>query len=276
MDTQSINNLAQVFTDNLTSNIPTIIFAIVVLLAGLLLCKSIKKWSIKFLGKLNIDQSVSNYISYIVYILSIFLTIIVFLSMIGIPIDTLVSIIAVMFLSIGIAFKATLENVGSGLILLFFKPFKTGDYIESDMIEGIVSDMHIFSTSLKTFDNKTIIVPNSKLTNQSITNYTKQDKRRVDIKLNLPYGTDIDLVINILNVIIKNNKLTLKEPESLIGISKFNENSIEISIRVWVKTDDYWDVYHSLMYNIEKELRKNNIDMNIPQKVIYDTKKEVV
>ena len=267
MDTESINNLAQVFTDNLTNNIPTIVFSILVLLIGLFLSKAIKKWCIKFLSRFNIDQGILSYITYAVYIISISIVMIIVLSMLGIPIDTLVSILAVLFLSIGIAFKATLENVGSGLILLFFKPFKTGDYIESDTVQGTVIDMHIFSTYLKTFDNKIIVVPNSKLTNQNIINYTKQENRRIDIDFNLPYGTDIDYVIEILNTLISNENYILKEPESLIGIRGFNDNSIEFIIRVWVNTEDYWDIYYSLNKKIEKALRENSIDMHIPIKI---------
>lgn len=270
MSAESINDLVKVFTANLTNNIPTIIFAFIVLIIGLMICKLIKRSSIKFLSKLSIDQGVSSYISYAIYIVCIFVTIIITLSMIGIPVDTLVSIIAVLFLSLGIAFKATLENVGSGLILLFFKPFKTGDYIESDTIEGIVSDMHIFSTSLKTFDNKTIIVPNSKLTNQSITNYTKQEKRRIDITFNLPYGTDVDVVKGLLENIFESESSILKESSSLIGIREFKENGFEVIATAWVKTEDYWNTFYSLTSKVESVFRKNNIDMTIPQKILYE------
>ena len=173
---------------------------------------------------------------------------------------------------LSIAFNETLSNLGNGYVLLFFKPFKVDDYVEFNGIEGTVVDIHIFNTTLKTFDNKTIVVPNSKIANQSITNYTRQDKRRVDIKFELPYGTDVDFVTNILKSLLKNEELILNEPESIVGIRNFNQGGMEIVVRAWVNTENYWDVFYSLMSKIEKIFRENNIDMTIPQKVIYDNK----
>lgn len=270
MNTEVINDITAVLTTNLTNNISTIIFAFAVLIIGVVLSKFVKKSATKFLNKLNIDQVISSYISYSVYVICIALTLMIILSMIGIPVDTLVSIVVILLLSLGIAFKATLENVGSGFILLFFKPFKTGDYIESSGIEGLVSDMHLFSTTLKTFDNKTIIVPNSKLTNQSITNYTKQEKRRVDIILNFPYGTDMDKVKSVLEDIFNSEPHIIKDQSFLIGIRSFKENGMEVIATAWVSTENYWDAFYSITYKIEKNFRKNNIDMNIAKKITYE------
>lgn len=269
MNQEALTELTEVVSNNITGNMSTIVFALIVLIIGIMISKLIKKYVIKFLNKLNFDQVISSYISYSIYVVCIGLTIMVTLSMIGIPIDSLVALIAVMFLSLGIAFKATLENVGSGFILLFFKPFKTGDYIESNGIEGIVSDMHIFSTTLKTFDNKAIIVPNSKLTNQSITNYTKQENRRIDIVFNLPHGTDMENIKKILTDIFDSEANILKTTQYLIGIRKFKENSLEVLATAWVDTDDYWDVFYSVTAKVEKSFRENNIELNIPQRVIY-------
>lgn len=269
MNKEALTELTEVVSNNITGNMSTVIFALLVLIIGIMISKLIKRYVIKFLNKLNFDQVIASYISYSIYVACIGLTIMATLSMIGIPIDSLVALIAVVFLSLGIAFKATLENVGSGFILLFFKPFKTGDYIESNGIEGIVSDMHIFSTTLKTFDNKAIIVPNSKLTNQSITNYTKQENRRIDIVFNLPHGTDMDNIKKILTDIFDSEANILKRTPYLIGIRQFKENSLEILATAWVDTDDYWDVFYSVTAKVEKSFRENNIELNIPQRVIY-------
>ena len=275
MNTESINTIFESFKLNLTDKLPNIIFAIIILIIGILLSRLAKKSIVKFLNKFNIDQPIANYTTYSVYIICLSLTIMIVLSILGIPQATILSVIGVVGVGLGMAFNETLSNLGSGYILLFFKPFKIDDYIEFNGIEGTVVEMHIFNTTLKTFDNKTITIPNSKLANQSITNYTKQDKRRVDIMFNLPYGTDIDFVTNILNDLLMKEYAILKDPEHLIAITKFNENSIEFVVRAWVKTEDYWRIFYSLMSSVEKELRKNNIEMNIPQKIIYDIKKEV-
>lgn len=273
MSTDFITSLVDILKIDLTNNIPTIIFAIIILILGIISSKHLRKASIKFLNRFNVDQSIANYTSYSIYIIGLVLTAMLSLSIIGVPQSAIISVIGVIGVGLGIAFNETLSNLGSGYVLLFFKPFKIDDYIEFNGIEGTVIDMHIFNTTLKTFDNKTIVIPNSKIANQSIINYTKQDKRRVDIRFNLPYGTDMDSVNKILNGILTSEKRILKDPEYLIGVSNFNDSGMEIAFRVWVNTEDYWGVFYSLMSKVEKTFRENNIDMSIPQKIIYSKKK---
>ena len=274
MSTEEITaTILDIFKMDLTNNIPTIIFAILVLIGGIILSKYIKKASLRFLNKFNLEQSIINYTSYSIYVVSLILFVMLSLSIIGVPQTALLSVVGVVGVGLSIAFNETLSNLGNGYILLFLKPFKLGDYIEFADIQGTVTDIHIFNTTLKTFDNKTIIVPNSKLANQSIINYTKQDKRRIDIKFNLPYGTDIEHVNNILNTLIANEKAILNDPNPLIGVRSFNDNGMGFVVRAWVNTEDYWNVFYSLMSKIEKEFRKNNIDMTVVQKVIYQDKK---
>lgn len=270
IDTEIIKNLTDIFTNNLTNNVPTIVFSIIVLVAGIILSKCAKKSSSKFLSRLNLDQVISGYISYAIYVICIFATLMIVLSMLGVPINTIMSLVVIVILGISIAFKTVLENIGAGFLMLIFKPFKTGDYVETIEVAGIVSDMHLFSTTLKTFDNKTIIVPNSKLTNQSITNYTRQEKRRVDIVLNFPYGTDMDKVKSILEDTFNGEPRTIKEQPFLIGIRSFKENGMEVIATAWVSTENYWDAFYSITYKIEKNLRKNDIDMNIAKKITYE------
>lgn len=270
MTADIVKNISNIFANNLTDNISTIIFSAIVLITGLILSKIARKSTSVFLEKLNVDQPILNYTVYSVYIICLSITLMTILSILGIPTTTILSILGVLGVSLGLAFKTTLENAGSGYILLFLKPFKIGDYIQFSDIEGTVSDIHIFSTLLTTFDNKTIIIPNSKITNQNIINYTKQDKRRIDIEFNLPYGTDIDFTNKLIQDILNNEKSVLKEPESLIAIRNFNDNGMEIVIRTWVKTDDYWNTFYALMSKIEKTFRENDIDMSVPQKIIYN------
>lgn len=267
-------SLVDMFKIDLSKSMPNLIFAIIVLILGLILSKHIKRASIKYLNKFNVDQPIANYTSYSVYMIGLILTVMTALSIIGVPQSTVFSVLGVICVGLGITFNETLTNLGAGYQLLFFKPFKIDDYIEFNGIEGVVVDMHIFNTTLKTFDNKTIVIPNSKIANQSITNYTKQNERRVDIRFGLPYGTDVDFVTKIINDIVSNEKSILKEPEALIGIRNFNDNSMEFAVRTWVNTEDYWDVFYSLMSKIEKTLRENNIDMAVPQKIVYDIKKK--
>lgn len=274
MNAEAIKNITDIFTNDLTDSMPTFVFAIVVLIIGIILSKFAKKASNKFLSKLNLEQVIQGYLSYAIYISCLFVSIMIFLSMIGIPISTIMSLIVIIMLGICLAFKNVLENVGSGLLMIMFKPFKIGDYIETAEIAGIVSDMNLFNTNLKTFDNKTIIVSNSKLTNQNITNYTKQEKRRIDIILNLAYGTDMDEVKSLLNNIFISNSYVLNDEEFLIGIKNFKENGIEVIATSWVNTEDYWNAFYLLTDEIYREFRENKIDMHITTKILYKKEKK--
>lgn len=270
IDTEIIKNLTDTFKNNFTASAPTIAFALCVLVIGFMLSKLVKKSATKFLTRLSIDQPILNYSAYSIYITCLILTVMITLSVIGIPETTIFSVIGVVGVSLGIAFKEVLSNLGSGYVLLFLKPFKIDDYVEFAGIEGTVTNIHLFNTTLKTFDNKTIIIPNSKLTNQSITNYTNQDRRRVDIKFNLPYGTDITAVRTIIEEIFKSEESIIEECNSIIGIRTFKENGVELLVTAWVETSMYWDTFYSLTSKIEKTFRKNGIDMSIPQRVLYE------
>ena len=272
MDTEVIKNLVNIFKDNITNSAPTIVFALCVLIIGFMLSRIVKKSTTKFLTKINVDQPILNYTAYSVYIICLAITIMIALSVIGIPQTTIFSVIGVVGVSLGIAFKEVLSNLGSGYVLLFLKPFKIDDYIEFAGIEGTVTNIHLFNTTLKTFDNKTIIIPNSKLTNQSITNYTNQDMRRVDIKFNLPYGTDINIAKSIIKDIFKSEKSVMQEYNSIMGIRAFKDNGVEMLVTAWVETSLYWDTFYSLTSKIEKSFRDNKIDLSLPQKIVYNNK----
>lgn len=267
-----LNDVFKALKINVTNNTSNLLLSLSIFITGIIFTKIIKKVIENILSRIKIDKSISNYISYTLSIVFLLFIIMISLSILGIPTSTLVSILAVLGVSFGVAFKTTLENLGSGFIILFFKPFQSGDYIESEGIEGNVIDTHVFSTTLKTFDNKTIIIPNSKLTTQSIINYTKQDKRRIDIILKLPYNTDIVLAKELLKQIFETQEFIINKESSRIEIRNFKENGIEMLATSWVKTEDYWNTFFSLTSKIEKSFRINNIDMHIPQKILYQEK----
>lgn len=268
INNEIINNLLDGMKVSIENNIQNIIIAIFILIIGLVVSLFIKKTTKNFLQKLNIEQPILGYTSYTIYIICLLLTTIITLSILKVPQASILSFIGVIGVSLGLAFKESISNIGSGYIILFLKPFKIGDYIEFSGVSGTVVSICIFNTTLQTFDNKTVIVPNYKLINENITNYTRQEKRRVDIKFQLPYGTDIDFAKSLIQEVLDSEKSILKGEQSLIGIRNFNENGMEIVIRIWANTEDYWSTFYSLMSKIEKIFRENNIDMSIPKTII--------
>ncbi len=193
--------------------------------------------------------------------------------MIGIPVKSFLYVVVVLFgavfLSLGLAFKEVLANFGSGMIILFFKPFKIDDYIEGAGVEGTVTDIQLFGTVLSTIDNKTIVIPHIKLTSDNITNYTHQEKRRIDFRFMVGYDSDISKVKKIIKDIFDNEKRILKEEDTLIGLRSFGESGMEIVARPWVSTDDYWDVYFDLMEVVKVAFDKNNIEIPYPTRTVY-------
>lgn len=258
----------------------SIIYALLVLVVGLYISKLIKKVVSKFLLKYNVGKGITNFIVYGVYIVMISVVTLTCLEIMGIKTTSVVAVLGAAGFSIGLAFKEILSNLGSGMIILFFKPFNIGDYIQGSGVEGFVSDIQIFSTVLKTPDNKTIIVPNLQLTSNNIINYTHQEKRRIDFSYIVSYDSDIDLVKKILSSIFEEEKRILKEPEPIIGIYSIENNTIRVVARPWVKTDDYWDVYFDIMEKVKKQFDNNKIEVpflmgipyNIEQSNFYNNK----
>lgn len=255
--------------DDFNRKSQSIVYAIIVLIIGLYISKIVKKLVSKFLFKYNIGKGVTNFIVYGIYISMISVVTLTCLEIIGVKTTSVVAVLGAAGFSIGLAFKEILSNLGSGMIILFFKPFNIGDYIQGSGVEGFVSDIQVFSTVLKTPDNKTIIVPNLQLTSNNIVNYTHQEKRRIDFSYIVSYDSDIDLVKKILSDIFEEEKRILKEPKPIIGIYSIENNTVNIVARPWVKTDDYWEVYFDIMERVKKQFDLNKIEVPFLMGVPY-------
>lgn len=255
--------------DDFNRKSQSIVYAIIVLIIGLYISKIVKKLVSKFLFKYNIGKGVTNFIVYGIYISMISVVTLTCLEIIGVKTTSVVAVLGAAGFSIGLAFKEILSNLGSGMIILFFKPFNIGDYIQGSGVEGFVSDIQVFSTVLKTPDNKTIIVPNLQLTSNNIVNYTHQEKRRIDFSYIVSYDSDIDLVKKILSDIFEEEQRILKEPKPIIGIYSIENNTVNIVARPWVKTDDYWDVYFDIMERVKKQFDLNKIEVPFLMGVPY-------
>lgn len=247
------------FLDNISEKAPDIVYAILLFSVGIYMSRWAKNTIYKFLLKYNISKGITNFIVYGIYITMISMIVLTCLDKIGIKTTSVVAILGAAGFSVGLAFKEILSNVGSGMIILFFKPFKIGDYIHGSGVEGTVEDIQIFSTVLKTPDNKTIIVPNFKLTSDNIVNYTHQEIRRIDFSYNIAYDSDIDLVKGLLHSIFKQEYRILQDPKPIIGINAIGNNAVQIVGRPWVYTSDYWDVYFDTMEKVKKSFDQNSI-----------------
>jgi small conductance mechanosensitive channel len=251
------------FVDKATNTVPDLFSAIIIFIIGLYIAKWIKKIVALSLSKYHVGKGLSNFIVYGIYIAIIAVIVITCLDILGIQTTSVVAVFGAAGFSIGLAFKEILANIGSGMIILFFKPFAIGDYVQGTGVEGQVHDIQVFSTVLKTNDNKTVIIPNSQMTTNNIINYTKQEKRRVDFSYNVSYNTDIELIKRVLNDIFREDERILQDPKPIIGINSMSNNAMQIVARPWVKTSDYWDVYFDVMEKVKKKFDENNIELAI-------------
>lgn len=252
-----------------------ILGSIFIVVFGMFFSKKIKNITNRFLKKSNIDKSLISFVSQLVYVLCIVFVSVSALNNLGMSTTSFVAVLGASGFAVGLAFQGTLSNFASGILILIFKPFRTGDYIQGASTEGSVEEIQIFNTILKTPDNKTIIVPNAKLTSDNITNFTLQDKRRIDFIFGISYDSDIRTAKNIIKKVFDEDKKILKDIEPIIGVHELADSSINIAARPWVKTADYWDEYYYLMEKIKYEFDKNGIEIPYPQSVVYHKQLEI-
>ena len=256
-----IKNLAIKSSDFLVD----ILIALVVMVIGFRIIAGLEK-RLKNPSKFKkLDGNAKGFIiSFITIGLKVLLMIIV-LSIVGVPMASLVTIVGSCAVAIGLALQGGLSNIAGGLMLLIFKPFKVGDYISSNGLEGFVKTITMFYTTILTTDNKTIQLPNGTLSNSSIINYSANEKRRVDINLSVAYDSDIDKVKKIVKDVINKHNKILKDEPIFVRLTKHDESALVFTLRVWVNTPDYWDVNFDLLESIKKEFDKNHIEIPFNQ-----------
>ena len=242
-----------------------LLISLVVLVIGFRLISLLEK-TLKKEHKLKaLDASAKGFvISFIVISLKILLFVIV-LSIIGVPMASLVTIVGSGAVAIGLALQGGLSNIAGGLMILIFKPFKVGDYILVNNLEGTVKSITMFYTTITTIDNKIIQLPNGNLSNSNIVNYSANTKRRVDIDVSVSYNTNIDKVKKVLNSIIDKHELILQDDDKVVRLKTHADSALIFTLRVWTKTENYWNVYFDLMESIKNEFDKNKIEIPYKQ-----------
>lgn len=260
-----------------------LLVAIIVYIVGSWMIKWLKKLFVKMLESSKVDSTLYSFLTSIVSVVLWFTLIIVIISILGIETSSFIALFASAGVAIGMALSGTLQNFAGGVMILLFKPFKVGDYIEAQGYAGTVKDIQIFNTIIRTNDAQTIIIPNGGLSTGSLKNYSTEPYRRVDLSFQFAYGTDLQQVKDAIQEIQHRNNLILQGPVSdspvvaapWIGLSKLGESGVEVNTRSWCKGSDYWAVYFYLNETVYQELKEkgfmfpfNRMDVNIlnPQK----------
>lgn len=248
---------------------PQILFAIIVLVAGLWVAGFISRFTFKRLQKQGVDPSLRYFLKGLIRIALQVLTIVTAASMIGIATTSFVAIIGAAGLAVGLALQGSLANFAGGVLILVLKPFKVDEFIEGGSVLGTVEKIEIFYTHVRKLDNVLVIVPNGQLSNNTITNYSRLDQRRMDFTIGVSYDDDIKKVQKTLTDIAKKDKRILKDPQSFVRLTNLGDSSVDFTVRLWAKIDEYWDVKHDYIENVKLRFDKEGISFPFPQRDVH-------
>ncbi|GAA4821908.1 mechanosensitive ion channel family protein [Algivirga pacifica] len=264
-----IEKLMQKLVDIGTEYGLKLIGAVIVLVIGLWAVKLITNIIKKRMENSQLDVSVRPFlISLINTLLKVLLGIAV-LSTMGIEMTSFVAILGAAGLAVGMALSGTLQNFAGGVMILIFKPFRVGHFIEAQGYSGTVKEIQIFVTILNTADNKVIIIPNGPLSNGSLINYSREEKRRVDWTIGVSYDDDMEKVQAVIREVVQSDDRVLKDPEVFIGLNQFADSSVNFAVRAWVKKEDYWGVYFDTNKKLFAAFNEQGISIPYPQMDIH-------
>ncbi len=248
---------------------PQLLLAILVLFAGLWIIKLALKGANRAMERSSIEISLRRFLNSLFGILLKVLLLISVASMIGIATTSFVAIIGAAGLAVGLALQGGLANFAGGVIILIYKPFKVGDFLEAQGYMGTVNEITIFTTILKTPDNKTVIIPNGALSNGSMVNFSTEPKRRVDMIFGIGYGDSIEKAKTVLRKLADSDTRIHKEPEPQIVVGELGDSSVNFNVRVWCDAADYWGIYFDTHEKVKLAFDEAGISIPFPQRDVH-------
>lgn len=249
-----------------------ILLAIVVYVVGKWVAKTITTLLQKGMKARNVDPTIVSFTKNIVYYAVLTVVIIAALGQLGVQTASFVAVIGAAGLAVGFALQGSLSNFAAGVLLILFRPFKLGDFVEAGGAAGVIKEISIFSTIMTTPDNKTITISNSSIMGGNIINFSTQPKRRVDFVVGVSYSADIDKVKTELEAIAKDDERILQEDGFTIGLAELGDSSVNFAFRIWTKTENYWPLYFATNEKIKKRFDEVGIEIPFPQMDVHLSK----
>ncbi|MEO1251552.1 MAG: mechanosensitive ion channel domain-containing protein [Pseudomonadota bacterium] len=267
-------NVALEFVQGLTEQavdyLPNVVGALVILVLGMWIAGRVRSVAKSAMGRTGrIDATLSGFLSSLIYYGAIILVLITTLGLFGVPTTSFAAVIGAAGLAIGLALQGTLGHVASGVMMLGFRPFDVGDYVEAAGVSGTVKQIGLFTTEIATPDNKKIIVPNGMIFDNVITNYAGYDTRRVDLTFGIGYDDDIDKAMKLLKAELEKDDRILSDPAPTIEVGSLGDSSVNILCRPWVKGSDYWGVYWKLTKSVKESFDTNGVSIPYPCRSVY-------
>lgn len=255
----------EILTKEVIEYLPKLALALITLVIGLYLVKLLIKFINRIMVAKKVDESLRPFFRTLISIVIKVLLLISVMGMIGVEMTSFIALLGAIGISIGMALSGSLQHFAGGVLLLIYKPFSKGDFIEAQGHKGTVRELRIFNTVLHTLDNKVVFIPNGPLSTGTIVNYTLEPERRIDSVFSISYSNDVDEAKAVLLKIIQSNEKILKTPEPVIGVKELGPNGVSIETRFWVKTDDLVELGFYLNEAVKKEFDKNGISIPFPQ-----------
>jgi len=246
-----------------------VLAALAILFFGRIAAKWMRKIVVKMMTKGQADPMIISFVGSIVYVALMVFVALAALGQLGIQTTSFIAILGAAGLAIGLALQGSLSNFAAGFLLIMFRPFKVGDFIEAAGVSGVVEAIHIFTTTMRTGDNKTVIVPNSKLLDDNIVNYSAKETRRVDLTVGVSYDADLVQVKSILADIASKDDRVKTDPEPTIAVSELADNSVNLVVRLWTNTGDYWGVYFDTTEAVKLRMDEAGIGIPYPQRDVH-------
>lgn len=246
-----------------------IFFSVLLLIAGIIVVKLVMKIVAKALSHSPLDAVLHTFIINCLKIICYIFLVITVLGQLGVPMSAFITMIGACGAAVALALKDSLSNFAGGILILLNQPFKQGDYIEINGVSGKVEKIDLLYSNLKTLDNKVVIVPNGVIANQTVTNYSDQNIRRIDCRFGISYDSSIDRAKEIIENVIKNSDYFIDSENTIIGVSDHGDSAVYIDAFVWCRTDDFFPARYYLMETVKKEFDNNGIEIPFPQVTVH-------
>ena len=269
LSTMSLDTLVNKLIDLSVSFGSKILVALLVFFIGRWIVKKLNRLVINILTKRHVEASLATFTKSLVSITLNFTLVIIIISVLGIETSSFIALFASAGVAVGMALSGTLQNFAGGVMILLFKPFKVGDYIEAQGQSGTVKEIQIFNTIITTTDNKVIIIPNGGLSTGIMMNYSKESQRRVDWVFGIGYGDSYEHAKTVIARLLDNDPRVLKDPNYFIALTALNSSSVDIVVRAWVKAENYWGVFFDMNEKVYKTFAEENLNIPFPQMDVH-------
>ncbi len=271
-DTLNLEAITQELVTIVTTYGLDVIGAIIILIIGNMISKRVPKTVSRILNKRDVDPTVVNFLGSLTRMSILIITLLLVLAQFGVQTASLIAVLGAAGLAIGLALQGTLSNVAGGVMLLFFRPLRVGDFVEAAGHGGTVKAVNLFTTELATPDNVQIILPNASVWGSAIKNFSFHDTRRVDLVMGIAYEDDMDKAMSVMNALIAADERTLKDPEPMIAVAELADSSVNFTVRMWCNSGDYWGLKFDMTKAMKEAFDKEGISIPFPQQVVHMVK----